>query len=107
MLSCIRLMPANRRPISLRLNTSICSDRSPEAIRSKHAVASFSGCTIRPRSAKRMPTTISKREHGDAMISVVISEMFDCASRLLIHGALLQCLDDRRRGVVVGDEPSG
>ena len=41
MLSCMRLMPANRRPISLRLNTLIGSDRSPAAMRSKYARASL------------------------------------------------------------------
>ncbi|VWC52072.1 hypothetical protein BLA6863_08017 [Burkholderia lata] len=78
--SCIRLMPPNRRPISFVLNTLTGCVRSPPAMRSKCAIASSSGCTISPRSAKRIAITTTNAIAMPAAISPIISEICDCVA---------------------------
>ncbi|KGR96307.1 hypothetical protein X946_4954 [Burkholderia sp. ABCPW 111] len=76
--ACIRPMPWNSRPISFLPATCGTCARSPSAMRSNCAIATLSGCTMSPRSAKRMPITIRNAATMPAAISAIISEMRAC-----------------------------
>ncbi|KGD50068.1 hypothetical protein DO72_6787 [Burkholderia pseudomallei] len=78
--ACIRPMPWKSRPISLLPAMRVACVRSPAAIRSNCAIATFSGCTMSPRSAKRMPITIRNAAAMPAAISAIISEMRACVA---------------------------
>ncbi len=68
------------------------------------SVASLSGCTIRPRSAKRISTTSTSANSRDRDDQRGHQRDVRLRRRLLIRRALLQGLHDRRGGRVVGDE---